>query len=247
VAPAPRRMCRCRFCTSARCPAGVPGFAFVRLDQHAAARPAAGRSPASAPRQRLRGWWRKCSQTVSTRPRASAPGRPPMRSRRPCRHSARCAQANGAASHRVIATPVARAGPRTARRAAAGRPRPASGHRPGPAGVADRVQRPAGASQRVRVAGAAGGGFAQPDLGARRRQVAKGSAWRGIQPRVCSGGGRPGCRRGRCPCQASSASVGAHEAGARDVAASARPPVSAMQPWSSRSTASGASDSISCR
>ena len=196
----------------------------------------------------LRGWWRSCSQTVSPRPARAVPG---------CSADA---QAQALTAQRTVRPGEgalhrhhrrASAGPRRVRRAAPGRWRRASARRRGLAGVW-----PIGCS--VQPAPASGGA-SQPGcvrLGSPSQTSAGGggrcrkdSALRGIQrPRRC-GCGRTGCRRGRCPWLQASRRFG--RARTKPVRAMSRarasPPVSAMQPWSSRSTASGASDSISCR
>ena len=116
--------------------------------------------------------------------------------------------------------------------------------------LTERVQRPACAAQRAGVtAGRRGfGRFAQPDSGRRWRQMAKRLGVSRDPARILQpvAGGQD---VGACVvhAQASSASAARTKPVREICRASARSPVSAMQPWSSRITASGSSDSINCR
>ena len=116
--------------------------------------------------------------------------------------------------------------------------------------VAQRVQCPAGATQRMGVAAdrSGFGRLAQPDGGRGWRQVAKRIGVAGNPAGVFQSvaGGQD---VGACGVHAQTSSASAVRVNpVRSIwRASSRSPVSAMQPWSSRSTASGCSDSIRCR
>jgi hypothetical protein len=114
-------------------------------------------------------------------------------------------------------------------------------------GPGERLQGPAGALRRRGLAAGGRGHIAQPDLGGRRRQVAEGfRVARDPAAGLQAVAGAQGVGAGEVHVVSTAAGLGAKPVRAMR-RAKARSPRSAMQPWSSTSTASGASASIICR
>ena len=239
-APCPRCRCTCRFWVRLcwHCSRRV---AVVAFDQHAAH--AIGHLHHE--HGGLHGTAGLVAQVQPHGFPGSSLGDAPTRRRKPWRHRARCAQVKGGGiavsglcqSAEQLRALLGIAGVQPARRRCIAACRP-------------RVQGPAGAGQGGCVA-AVGAFFctvSEPDTSGRRWQVAKRLVARG----------NPAARGQVFPGRQCIGFGGVHGSGLRqfgaagetgfgDAACQVQPPVSAMQPWSSRSTVSGASDSIRCR